>query len=83
MSLAKYQREEHSRVTGISLFEPKTPNEKFLWNAWKQAEIKNKVLQQERNSMLKQGCKTEMEASEDVTVCKNNTQSEYIVSNEI
>jgi len=36
-----------------------------------------------RETMLKQECKTEMETSEDVTACKNNTQSEYIVSNEI
>jgi hypothetical protein len=51
----KYQAEEHSHATNISLYEyePKTPNEKLLWNVWKQVEIKNEVLQREKNSMLK------------------------------
>jgi hypothetical protein len=44
-----------SLATGISLlykFELKTLNERFLWNAWKQVENRNKTLQEDRNSMI-------------------------------
>jgi len=33
-------------------FKPGTPNERFLWNALKQAERKNKILQEKRNSVI-------------------------------
>jgi hypothetical protein len=54
------QAEERS-ATGISIyeFEHKTPNEKFLWNAWKQAGNKNKT-QQDRNSTLME-CEIDMD----------------------
>jgi hypothetical protein len=31
-------------------FEPKTPNEKCLWNLWKQTENRNKILHWDGNS---------------------------------
>jgi len=47
MFSAKYQAKKRNPVTGIPLiyeFEPKTMNEKFLWNALKQTKNKNKIL---------------------------------------
>jgi len=55
MFLAECQAEKRSFVIGIPLiyeFESKTLNEKLLWNAWKQPENKNKILQEERNSII-------------------------------
>jgi len=50
-------------ITSISIneYKLKIPNEKFLWNVWRQAETKNKILQ-ERNFMFTE-CKTEMRTS--------------------
>jgi len=54
-SSVKCQAEKRSLATGISLiyeFEPKMMYERFLWNALKQAENKNKILQEKRNSII-------------------------------
>jgi len=40
-------------ITLIHAFKLGMPNEKFLWNALKRAERSNKVLQEERNSVIK------------------------------
>jgi len=48
------QVEKRDLATSILLlyeFEPKTLNERFLWNAWKQTENRNKILQEGRNFM--------------------------------
>jgi hypothetical protein len=45
MFSAECQSEKRNFATDISIyeFEPKTLNEKFLWDVWKQVEIKNKT----------------------------------------
>jgi len=47
MSSVEYQTEEDNYASDISIheYESKTLNEKFLWNALRQAETKIKILQ--------------------------------------
>jgi hypothetical protein len=55
MFSAECQAEKRDLATDISFlyeFEPKTMNERFLWNAWKQAENKNKTLLKNKNSTI-------------------------------
>jgi hypothetical protein len=55
MFSAECQAEKRGLATDILLiyeFEPKMMNERFLWNAWKQAENKNKTLLENRNSTI-------------------------------
>jgi hypothetical protein len=51
-------------------------NERFPWNAWKQAENKNKTLQKNMNSTIT-GCETSILEPE----CVTNTQSNTIIHN--
>jgi len=74
MSSEECQAEEHSYAIGILIYvyESKTPNEKLLLNAWRQAEIKIKIQQQDKNSML--GCETVvMGTPKDEIDCETNT----------
>jgi hypothetical protein len=55
-----------------------TQNEKFLWNAWKQAN-KNKTSKQDRNSTL---IEYQM-GTYDVLYCETNKQPHTIIINKI
>jgi len=69
MFLMECQVEKRGLATSISLlyeFEPKTLNERFLWNVWKQIENRNKILQEDRNFM-------KYEMSTVISDCVTNT----------
>jgi hypothetical protein len=81
MFSAECQAEMQDLVTDISLlyeYESKSMNERFLWNAWKQAENKNKTLLKNMNPTIT-GCETGILEPE----CITNTQSETIIHNKI
>jgi len=76
MLTAECQAEGRNLDTDITLiheFKPKMPNERFLWNALKQAERRNKILQEERNSKNDHGTR---KGHNDA--CVTNTQTDTI-----
>jgi len=53
-------------------FKPRILNERYLWNALKQAEEKNKILQEEKNSMI-MGHEKDTRVSDNVTNIQPDT----------
>jgi len=78
---AECQAEGRNLDTDITLiheFKPGMPNERFLWNALKQAERRNKILQEERNSKDDHGTR---KGHNDA--CVTNTQTDTITYSKI